>query len=250
MSGTGCPVSGEITSIEELTPFVEDVLHAATIQLTDPGTRETEAEFGFVDIPKAFVGIDAEIEIPGMSRELAMEKVLTGLLGGRDVVKEADAADDVYVVQYLQGATAIMLSKVLNTSEAIVLAYGAMAMGRALWASVSGSTLRVVDEQTEADVCLPPKTLLLRSYMEFERGLEAFAASENKPPLILLTEYFSGRLNGRDQQGLEFLCPMRTGWAFEMREGSTHFLLKTNEADSAFLSELRRRQHVRVAEVL
>jgi len=246
----------KLTSIEELTPVVEKALQAAVSQLTDPVTREMAESFGSVDIPKAFIKIDVDINIPGMSKEQAMEAVLTNLLGGRDVVHEADSTDNVYAVQYIQDAVAIMLSKVLKTDEAITLASGAIAMSRKHLSGTEGSTLSVAGEKddrlwTVDDVLPTLKKLFLGRDRKREQELHTFIAGSNKPPLILLTCHFhSGELNERDERSLEFLCHTGIGWAFRMKEGSKHFFLETDEVDSAILREVRLNQHANIAKVL
>jgi hypothetical protein len=254
IGGSDKPKPREITSIEELTPVVEKALQTAVDHLVDPTSREMEE--AYVDIPKAFVKIDVDINIPGISKEEAMEAVLTNILGERDAVQETDATDNIYVVQYIQDAVAIMLSKVLKTDEAITLASGAIAIERKNLADIPGSTLSVVGKKDDrpwtADDVLPTlKRLFLGRDMRYEKELEVFRASENKPPLILLTcRFHSDELNERDQQGLEFLFHAGIGWAFRMREGSTHFFLETGGDDAEFLSGVRRQQHAKIAEVL
>ena len=252
--GSDKPKPREITSIEELTPVVQDALLTAVSKLTDPISREMEEPY--VDIPKAFVDMNVDINIPGMSKGQAMEAVLTDILGGREVIQEADAADNVYVVQYTEGVPAIMLSKVLKTDEAIRLASGSIALSRKDWSSAPGSTLRAVgaDDRpyTKDDVIPMLKRVFLGEDMRLEEELRRFTAAINKPPIMLLTcRFHSCQLNRIDRQSLEFLNHMGgIGWAFRIQEGSKHFLLQTDEIDSPFLSEVRRGQHAKIAEAL
>lgn len=247
------PKLRQITSIEELTAYVEEILPVAVSNLTDPIRREMQE--GFVDVPMSHVLIDADINIPGMSREEAMEAVFTAFFGGRDIVQKSDAADNVYVAQYTRDVAAIILSKVLETAELIRLADGSIAIAREGLSQIPGSTLSVVGEKsdklfTEADLGLVLKKVLLGGETTRERDLEKLRSSTNKPPIILLTCWFRDVFGGIDQPNLEFLCNTGIGLVFRIKEGSKHFLFQTNKSDSAVLKGLRLEQHRKIDDVL
>lgn len=249
------PKLRQITSMEELVSYMEEILRAAVHQLTYC-LLPPEATESYVDVYVPFVNMEANINIFGMSREQAVEVALTTYLGERSEVRESDSDDVVYVVQYTRNATAILLSKVLKTDELIRLASGAIALARKRLSCAPGSTLSVVGEEdpdrlwTMADVVPTLKKLLLGRALGHERELTRFVDSPNKPPLVLLTFGDPTCFNPADGGSLAFLLDTEIHRVFRIRDGSKHFFLEVGEPDATELRRLRQKQHKKIDKVL